>query len=160
MCYEPKEYHHFLCDCILLRICIFHQQFVLLLKVLKVVRSLSINHHSTLDFSVFDQTWCAACCIGDSEGAHNVCSLNNKVANDCQESTWCCFSNMPCPCQDQSEQWRQFMLCSMCDHHTMGEWRGSEWENKLLCSGDVGKKTSLLLQGLANSSSSQVQVFI
>lgn len=74
-----------------------------------------------------------ACCIGDSQGAHMLCVL----------STTKCWLIVSSPrgavlvgfhirVRDQSEQWRQFMLCSVCDHHSEGEGGGSELRKQVV----------------------------
>lgn len=58
--------------------------------------------------------------------AHVMCSLNNKVSADCCSPHGAALVRFHIHVRDQSEQWRQFMLCSVCDHHSEGEGGGSD----------------------------------
>lgn len=79
--------------------------------------------------SVFlnDHTWCTACYTGDPLGALMLCVLSTTkcwliVSTPHGAALAGCHVHV----RDQSEQWRQFMLCSVCDHHLEGEGGGSD----------------------------------
>lgn len=78
-------------------------------------------------FQMDDQTSYAACCIGDSQGAHMLCVVSTtKCRLIVSSPRGAALLGFHIHVRDQSEQCRQFMLCSVCDHHSDREGGGSD----------------------------------